>query len=206
MSRERNWNWLIYPAAALGALLLVGASVMSSFARAYNVPASSMLPNLLVGDHLWAWRDHYAEHAPERGEIALFLLRDNVFIKRVIGLPGDTIEMKAGRLWINGAEVERQEDGAFTDTEYGRTFQRYRETLPNGASYAILEADDASMLDTAGPVHVPADSYFMMGDNRDNSNDSRVPDFGAVPREKFTDRPFLIYFSKTLDRIGSRIN
>jgi len=180
--------------------------VLSLFARAYNTPAASMLPNLLIGDHFWAWHGYYRKHAPARGEIALFLHGDSVFIKRVIGLPGDTIAMKAGRLWINGAEVERQEDGTEADAEFGGTFKRYRETLPGGASHVILELDDTSMLDEVPPIQVPPDSYFVMGDNRDNSNDSRVPAFGTVPKEMFTDRPFLIYFSPTLSRIGSRIN
>ncbi len=185
---------------------MVGATALSVLARAYNTPAGSMLPNLLVGDHFWAWRDYYREHPPERGEIAIFQTpRGDDFVKRVIGLPGDTIEMKAGRLWINGAEVERKPEGTATDETFGE-MMRYRETLPGGVSYLILEKDDASFLDQVGPFQVPADAYFMMGDNRDNSNDSRMPEMGSVPRERFVARPFLIYFSPALKRVGSRIN
>ena len=206
MRHRRSWNWLLYPAVALGVLVVVGATGMGAFFRPYNVPARSMLPNLLVGDHLWASKNYYVGHAPERGEIALFLVQDGtVFIKRVIGLPGDTIEMKAGRLWINGAEVDRQEEGAIEDQEFGGKLQ-YRETLPGGVSYAILEESDSSFMDVFGPFQVPADSYFVMGDNRDNSKDSRVPEFGAVPRARFIDRPAIIYYSPELSRIGSRIN
>src|SRR4051812_23892936 len=140
MGRQRGWSWLIYPAVALGLVVMVGGTVMGSMTRAYNVPAASMLPSLEVGDFLFAWRGDYAQNAPERGEIALFLhpTRGSIFIKRVIGLPGDTIQMKAGRLWINGAEVDRQEDGGTVD-ENGAAFKRYRETLPNGVSHPILE-------------------------------------------------------------------
>jgi len=208
VQRKSAWSWLVYPAAAVGFLMMVGLVMIVAFAKAYNVPAASMLPNLEVGDHMFAWRNHYAQHAPERGEIALFLHRgDTVWVKRVIGLPGDTIQMKAGRLWINGTEVERQEEGTVEVAEFGETFIRYRETLPGGATYSILEKDDQSPFDNTEPFQVPADSYFMMGDNRDNSNDSRVlPEFGAVPRDQFRDRPFLIYFSQSLGRIGTRIN
>jgi signal peptidase I len=205
VKRRRGWSWLQYPAIVLGLLGMAGVIAMAILSRAYNVPAASMMPNLEVGDHMFAWRGYYAQHAPARGEIALFRHRDTVFVKRVIGLPGDTIQMKAGRLWINGVEVERHEDGSELGQD-GATFKRYQETLPNGVSYPILELGDDGMFDQTDPFTVPADSYFVMGDNRDNSNDSRVPDFGTVPREKFTDRPFLIYFSKTFSRIGSRIN
>ena len=199
-------NWWIYPGAALGLLVMVGATVMASLTNAYNTPAGSMRPSLEVGDHLFAWTGYYKEHAPERGEIVLFLHGDEtVFIKRVIGLPGDTIQMKGGRLWINGTEVAREAQGSNVEEADGQLTQ-YRETLPGGVAYPILEKDDSSAYDETGPFAVPVDSYFVMGDNRDNSNDSRVEDFGFVPRDKFLDRPFLIYFSKTLSRIGARIN
>jgi signal peptidase I len=204
--RRRSWNWLIYPAAVLGFLLLASITLAPSILHSYNTPSGSMRPNLQVGDYFFAWRGDYASRPPERGEIALFLHKDTTWVKRVIGLPGDTIEMKAGRLWINGAEVDRQEDGTESDAEFGRVFKRYRETLPNGVRYGILEKDDTSQFDEVAPFHVPADSYFVMGDNRDNSNDSRVPAFGTVTGDKFTDRPFLIYFSRTMGRIGTRIN
>ena len=205
MAVKRKWNWLVYPAAALGLLVLLGAVVAPVVMRAYNMPSGSMLPNLRVGDHFFAWTGYYATHAPERGEIALFLHEDTTFVKRVIGLPGDTIQMKAGRLWINGTEVPRTEDGSETSNT-GAVLKRYRETLPNGLSYPILEQSDDGMLDDTAPMQVPADFYLVMGDNRDNSNDSRVPEFGPVPRDMFTDRPFLIYFSYTASRIGTRLN
>ena len=206
MRRKRGWSWLVYPAAALGFVLLASVSLAPSYIHSYSIPAASMRPKLQVGDYIFAWVGDYAAHPPERGEIALFLHKDTTFVKRVIGLPGDTLQMKSGRLWINGAEVDRQADGTETDAEFGTVFQRYRETLPNGVRYPILERDDASMLDETEAFQVPADSYFVMGDNRDNSNDSRVAAFGAVPKDKFTDRPLWIYFSRTASRIGTRIN
>lgn len=205
MPKRNPWKWLAYPAIVLGVVVIGGVSAMATFTRAYNVPADSMRPNLPLGDFMLARRGYYTEQPPERGEIAVFLHKGTVFVKRVIGLPGDTIAMKAGRLWINGAEIPRQEDGTETGA-YGQALKRYRETLPNGVSYPIVEIDDSSMFDEVPSIPVPADFYFVMGDNRDNSNDSRVPDFGMVARQDFTDRPFFIYFSEDRRRIGTRIN
>jgi signal peptidase I len=205
MAKPRR-DWVVYPLLLLGLPLAIGLIFLGTTSAAYNIPAGSMRPTLIVGDHVLAWRDHYKEHAPERGEIAIFLLRDeDVFIKRVIGIPGDTIQMKTGRLWINGAEVERQQEGASED-EYGGKLMRYREKLPSGVSYSIIEKDDAGPYDETEPFQLAEDSYFVMGDNRVNSNDSRVPDFGLVKRDSFLAKPYLIYYSPSLHRIGSRVN
>ncbi|GAB2179590.1 signal peptidase I [Dongia sp. agr-C8] len=206
MRSEPRRDWVVYPLAILGLLMLIVFGFIGITSTPYNMPARSMLPNLQVGDRFFAWRGYYQDHAPERGEIAIFRTpRGDDYTKRVIGLPGDTIQMKAGRLWINGAEVERKPEGDVTDETFG-TLMQYREMLPDGASYLILERDDASFLDEVGPFQVPADAYFMMGDNRDNSNDSRMPEMGAVPRASFQARPYLIYYSPDLERIGSRVN
>ena len=206
MPERRSSPWLIYIFAGLGALLLIALFGGSMFLRSYNTPAASMEPTVMMGDVFFAQRGYYADHAPMRGEVALFVPahRNSIFIKRVIGLPGDTVEMREGRLWLNGAEVPRE---AVTDApaENAQGAHVYRETLPDGPSHLIYEIDDNSMLDTFGPYTVPPDNYFVMGDNRDNSNDSRVPDFGAVPRANFTDRPLIIYFSRTAGRAGGWI-
>jgi signal peptidase I len=199
-------DWIAYALAVLGLPVVIAVLFLGFTSAPYNMPAGSMLPNLQVGDHFFAWRDFYQARAPERGEIAIFRTpRGDDFVKRVIGLPGDMIQMKAGRLWINGVEVERKPEGTATDATFGELIQ-YRETLPDGVSYLILEKDDASFLDEVGPFQVPADAYFMMGDNRDNSNDSRMPEMGSVPRERFVARPFLIYYAPDLSRIGRRLN
>jgi signal peptidase I len=206
MLKKKRRDWVVYPLFLLGLPLVIGLTFVGITSAAYNIPAGSMRPGLIVGDHVLAWRNHYKEHAPERGEIAIFLRRDeDVYIKRVIGVPGDTIQMKAGRLWINGAEIERQEEGTIED-DYGGTLMRYREILPNGVGYSIIEKDDAGPYDQTEPFQVPEGSYFVMGDNRDNSNDSRVPEFGPVKADRFLAKPYLIYYSPSLDRIGTRIN
>ena len=121
------------------------------------------------------------------------------YIKRVIGLPGDTIQMKAGELYINGKEVERKPAGEYMAEGDGprMLLKRYVETLPDGVSHYILKAtDDGGPLDNTPVYKVPADDLFMMGDNRDNSLDSRVMNaVGFVPVENLVGRAQFIFFS-----------
>ncbi len=191
----------------------------------FNIPSSSMVPTLLVGDYLFVSKFSYgySKHslpfslplipgrvfadAPERGDVAVFKWpRDNKtdYIKRVIGLPGDRIQMKAGRLYINGKRVKREkiEDYIARDGRgrYHRIAQ-YVETLPNGRKHRILEMTDTGDLDATPIFTVPKDHYFMMGDNRDNSSDSRLPALdarrgvGYVPLVNMVGRAEVMFFS-----------
>ena len=121
------------------------------------------------------------------------------YIKRVIGLPGDRVQMKQGRLYINGEMVERRriEDYVMTDP-YGRmaTIPQFIETLPNGVEHRILEAmGNRAQLDNTEEFQIPEDFYFMMGDNRDNSLDSRDSSVGMVPVDNFVGRAEILFFS-----------
>ena len=143
---------------------------------------------------------------PQRGDVAVFRLpRDNEtdYIKRVIGLPGDKIQMQNGVLYINGQPVPkvRVEDYLEHDP-YGheRHIPRYQETLPNGLNYFVLDRDPNGPLDNTAVYEVPPAHYFMMGDNRDNSSDSRVQsNVGYVPIENFIGKARLIFFSAEYD-------
>ena len=179
-----------------------------------------MIPTLLVGDYLFVskYSYGYSKHSlpfsaplitgrvmtsePERGDVAVFKLpSDNStdYIKRIIGLPGDRIQVIKGRLWINEKLVERKriEDFVFTDNSgrITRHFQ-YLETLPNGRVHRILERTDNGQLDNTRVYTVHKRHYFAMGDNRDNSLDSRVMSgVGFVPFENLVGRAEILFFS-----------
>jgi signal peptidase I len=138
---------------------------------------------------------------PERGDIVVFRLpKDDStdYIKRVIGLPGDRIQMIDGVLQINGQPVKRERTDDFVETEEGRTTRvaRWRETLPNGVTYTTLDLQPNGFYDNTPVYTVPAGHYFMMGDNRDNSTDSRVlSQVGYVPFENIIGRAQIVFFS-----------
>jgi signal peptidase I len=141
---------------------------------------------------------------PERGDVAVFKYPQDTsidYIKRVIGLPGDRIQMREGVLFINGEAVKKERMEDYVDTEQGGVggglpVPQYEETLPNGVQYQILDAIPEGPADNTEEYVVPAGHYFMMGDNRDNSEDSRFLDkVGYVPYENFAGRADIIFFS-----------
>jgi signal peptidase I len=186
----------------------------------FNIPSGSMIPTLLIGDYLFVskYSYGYSRHSlpfsppifqgrlwagePKRGDVAVFKLpRDGTsdYIKRIIGLPGDTVQMINGVLHINGKPVPRERVGDFSTRDpFGRpvVVPQYREALPNGVGYITLDIDPASYADNTTVFTVPKGHYFMMGDNRDNSSDSRVASgVGFVPFENFVGRAEVIFFS-----------
>jgi signal peptidase I len=191
-------------AIALGCVLLVRTVV----AEPYTVPSGSMLPTLLVGDELigakypYGWGKYSSPiglmpdfagrlfgHVPERGDVVVFRLpRDpgETYVKRVIGLPGERIQMRQGRLYIDDQPVPRREVGRWGDDRL------FLETLPGGREHEIVEISDAQAGDDTPVFVVPAGHFFMMGDNRDNSVDSRIAPtdggVGFVPAENLVAR------------------
>jgi len=192
------------------------AMVVRTFAyEPFNIPSKSMVPTLLVGDYLFVSKLSYGYSRyslpfglplfdgrifaaqPERGDVIVFKLpSDNKtdYIKRVVGLPGDTIQVIAGVLHINGQPVERRRIEDYVDPDSGRSYLQYIETLPNGVGHRILEESDHAALDNTPPYRVPDGHYFMMGDNRDNSLDSRAA-VGFVPAENLIGRADILFFS-----------
>jgi signal peptidase I len=146
---------------------------------------------------------------PKRGDVAVFKLprdTDIDYIKRVIGLPGDKIQMIEGVLYINDVAVkkERIEDYVDHDRQFGgRPLAQFVETLPNGVQYRVLDKTQQGGLDNTDVYTVPEGHYFMMGDNRDDSSDSRVPrefdGVGFVPVENFMGRADILFFSISSD-------
>ncbi|MHA1189701.1 MAG: signal peptidase I [Alphaproteobacteria bacterium] len=200
--------------------LLIALVFRTLLFHPFNIPSGSMMPTLLVGDYLFVSKFSYGysrysfpidlpfiknriwSGEPERGDVAVFRLpRDTKtdYIKRVIGLPGDMIQMKSGVLFINGEAVKREPvEDYIGSNSFGRSssVRQYRETLPNGVDYLTLDLNENSEKDTTDIYEVPPGHYFMMGDNRDNSTDSRFLEFvGFVPFENFVGRAEVIFFS-----------
>jgi signal peptidase I len=173
----------------------------------YYMASGGMIPTLLVDDRLEARTMAFSYHMPERGEIAILRPPSEPeidFVKRIIGLPGDRIQLREGRLYLNGVMVERVPVGdeeAVPLPQESANDRVYRETLPGGASYLISEISDSGQLDNTSELVVPAEHVFVLGDNRDRSNDSRTG-LGFVPLAGLHDKPLFIFWSADKSRIG----
>lgn len=193
----------------------------------YSIPSESMVPTLEVGDRVVVSKYAYGysrhslplsignllpasehrlfEQMPKRGDVAVFIhpQEDKVMIKRLIGLPGDRIEVRGGVLSVNGEPVALSESQSFTREAYQmgpEDVTSYEETLPGGVRHAIHKFPQGSRFDDFGPYQVPAGHFFFMGDNRDNSLDSRFVGMGSVPFENLIGRAEMIYWALDLCR------
>ena len=207
----------------LKTLLIAGAIALgfrSLVAEPFNIPSGSMIPSLLVGDYLFVTKYSYGysrysfpfglapidgrlfggDSTPQRGQVAVFRLPSDTsvdYIKRVIGVPGDRIQVRQGVLHINGQPVERRlvGNGRQGASGGGQMTTLYQETLPGGLTHLIQEISDRQTFDNTPEYVVPAGHYFMMGDNRDNSRDSRSSSVGFVPLENFIGEARFLFFS-----------
>jgi signal peptidase I len=201
--------------------ILLALVVRTFLFQPFNIPSGSMEDTLLIGDYLFVSKYAYGYSRysfpfdvpfsgriwagePERGDVVVFRPPNDTstdFIKRVIGLPGDTIQMRNGQLFINDVAVPKERIDDYMEVQDdGRVVAvpRYRETLPNGVSYEVLDRIPNASVDNTRVFEVPPGHYFMMGDNRDASNDSRL-DVGYVPAENLVGRAEIIFFSVNKD-------
>lgn len=207
--------------ARSGMIAILLALIVRTFLfEPFNIPSSSMVPNLLVGDYLFISKYSYGysrysfpfgiagfegridAKLPNRGDVIVFKLPTNTnidYIKRVVGLPGDTIQMINGRLYINDEIVLREAKGMVEYKKEGGLTSKvmeYVETLPGGTKHTIYEESDQGPLDNTEKFKIPEGHYFMMGDNRDNSQDSRVQSLvGYVPYDNLEGRAEFLFFS-----------
>lgn len=212
----RVWEQVSTLVIAITIALGIRAFVIEPF----RIPSGSMLPTLLIGDHLFVNKFLYGAkipftdsrlpglREPERGDVVVFLVArdgDRIlpvdeapnlpkedFVKRVVGLPGDRVEVRAGRVYINGERVVAEPTGAVFTDDAGRRLRVKREEL-NGCEHAVLEALGLAGGRDMGPIQVPPGRYFMMGDNRDHSRDSRS--WGTVRFEEMKGPAFILYWS-----------
>jgi signal peptidase I len=216
MSKNSSGGTMEFVRTIIYAVLIAMVARTVAF-EPFSIPTGSMKPTLLVGDYLFVkkWTYGYSRHAfpwsqppfegrllsqpVERGDVVVFKVPEDDgtfgddYIKRFVGLPGDTIEVKGGILHINGEPVKRERIEDWYDEQTGKLLTQYIETLPNGVQHRIAEVSDEENYDNYGPFVVPAGHYFGMGDNRDNSSDSRY--FGAIPEENVVGRASFIFYS-----------
>lgn len=227
-TQEKPESWLDLIKTVLLALLIAGV-IRTAAVQPFRIPSGSMQPTLLVGDYIIVskWSYGYSKYSPpffsfgpsgrlalpllsskpKRGDVIVFRppgQTDTDFVKRLVGLPGDRIQMRRGILYVNGEAVKRELVGKqdFQDwkDEYGKMtryvvpVEVYRETLPNGVTYTTFNRYDNAPLDDTRVFEVPEGHYFMMGDDRDNSDDSRQ-DVGFVPFENLVGRAEFTFVS-----------
>jgi signal peptidase I len=224
--RRSRWpKILLIVAVVVLAIPILSPILFRTFLfQPFNIPARSMAPTLLEGDYLFVSKyaygyTHYSlplsprlfsgrifGSAPARGDVVVFRAPKNDmvdYIKRVIGLPGDRIQMKEGLLHINGTPVVRERLADFADGDVcgeaaEQKVKRWRETLPNGVSYETLDCVENGFYDNTNIYTVPANHFFVLGDNRDNSTDSRaLSAMGYIPFENVIGRAGMIFYSRS---------
>jgi signal peptidase I len=230
---ERKATWrehaVEWAKTIAGAFLAYLAFTTVAFAN-YRIPSESMVPHLEVGDRVIVSKFAYGysrfslplnigfmlprsqhrflENLPRRGDVVVFIhpRTGETIIKRAIGLPGDTIQVRDGALWINGEAAVTTEPEMLIRERHGRdgtgreTAYRSEEQLPNGYRHATHNIAPGEPLDEFGPFVVPEGHIFFMGDNRDRSGDSRTPEMGAVPIEYLVGRAEVVYATRSCGR------
>lgn len=218
--KKETWDEMIKSFLIAIAIALLFRSVAF---EPFHIPSGSMLSTLYEGDYIFVSKYSYGysrysfpmsfplfegrvmETKPERGDVIVFRLPTNTkidYIKRIIGLPGDRVQMKRDRLYINGTMVEQTRRGEVTVPDEGqpKSMPLYEEVLPGGKRHIVLDEFTSGPADDTNEYVVPEGMYFVMGDNRDNSQDSRYQrEVGYVPIENIIGRAEIILLSYNTD-------
>jgi signal peptidase I len=215
--RRKDRLWILFGLVIVGitlaglmlAALRDGTGVPQSVGS-FSIPSTSMEPTLRIGERAFGNMRAYDGQAPARGDIVVFKLpRDEttIFVKRIVGLPGEKVQMKNGILHIDGKAVPTTDAGTYKLVSQGepdKTVRLKREMLPNGVGATTIDMIDNGLYDNTPVYPVPEGHYFMLGDNRDNSTDSRVLNqIGYIPRDNVVGRISWIFWSPDLSRIGT---
>ena len=214
--KNSTLDWFKSNFLSLFYAILIAIIIRTFFFQAFFIPSSSMEPTLLVGDRIFVSKFSYgySKHSfpfslplinervlfsePERGDIIVFKTPENLridYIKRLVGLPGDKIQMIDGILHINDIPVKRKKIRSETkliNNGQIRNVLVYEETMPNNISYETFDMGN-TRADNTSEIFIPEDSYFFMGDNRDNSKDSRF--LGSVPKNNLVGKAQIIFFA-----------
>lgn len=226
-AQPREWKAIVVLILLIPVLWSPPFLVRIFLYQPFNIPSNSMMPTLAVGDYVFAAKYAYgygrysfpfapswisgrfSSADPEYGDLVVFRTAKNAsldYIKRVVGLPGDRVQMRQGQLFLNDKPVTRvalkdASPAAACGGDGGVRVKRWRETLPNGASYVTYDCIDNGYLDNTSVFQVPPGHFFALGDNRDNSTDSRmIWTFGMVPMDNLVGKVTRIFWS--LDENG----
>jgi signal peptidase I len=215
---KKNKNSFISNFKSISFAVFIALLIRSFIAEPFNIPSGSMKPNLLVGDFIFVskWSYGYSRHSlpfsipiipkkifskiPKRGDVAVFKTpSDNRtdYIKRIIGLPGDKIKIQNGEIILNNSKILRKKINDFIDTDKKTSIKRVRMYKEYHAdlTFDVLDIMDNGIADNTQIFEVPKNYFFVMGDNRDNSQDSRFKNVGFVPFENLVGKARFIFFS-----------
>jgi len=191
-------------------LPIVAALLFRAFLfEPFHIPSISMSPTVQLGDYLFAKKYAYFSHVPERGDVIVFKSPQNLsltYIKRIVGMPGDAIQIKNGRLFINNAEITQQSTNSFRYIDDGNIIlvPKYKESLPENLSYEIIRFGGNPECDDTEVIQVSTGNYFVLSDNRDRGMDSRFTEFGLIPEKNITGKAAMVMWNNQVKKFMFR--